>query len=363
MKKVLPWLIGIAVLSGLIYTFYFLYKKSQQKPIVYTTEVAAKRDIINKTVATGSIVPREEVDIKPQVSGIISEVFVEPGEIVKVGDPIAKVQVIPNMSSLNNAENRIDRAKAELENAKLEFDRSDILYKKGAMSQQEWQTTTLRLKNAEIEMQNALDNLDIVKEGATKSSGKSAITLIKSTVNGMVLQVPVKLGNQVIESNTFNDGTTVATIADMKDMIFLGKIDESEVGKIKEGMTLLLTIGAIENERFNASLEYISPKGVLENGAIQFEIKADVTIPETSFIRAGFSANADIVLDRRDSVLTIDEKLLQFEEGSPFVEIQIGDQQFEKRLLKLGLSDGIYVEVIEGLSLEDNIKVWNQTGF
>ena len=212
-------------------------------------------------------------------------------------------------------------------------------------------------------MQNALDNLDIVKEGATKSSGKSAITLIKSTVQGMVLQVPVKLGNQVIESNTFNDGTTVATIADMKDMIFLGKIDESEVGKIKEGMTLLLTIGAIEDERFNASLEYISHKGVLENGAIQFEIKADVTIPEGSFIRAGFSANADIVLDKREGVLTLDEKLLQFDEGNPYVEIQTGEQVFEKKPLKLGLSDGIYVEVLEGISSEDKIKVWNQTGF
>ena len=234
MKKILSWLFGIAVFCGLIYTFYFLYQKSQQKPVVYSTEMASVRDVINKTVATGSIVPREEVDIKPQVSGIISEVFVEPGEIVQVGDPIAKVQVIPNMSSLNNAENRIDRARAELDNAQLEFDRSDVLYTKGAMSQQEWQTTSLRLKNAKIEMQNALDNLDIVKEGATKSSGKSAITLIKSTVKGMVLQVPVKLGNQVIESNTFKDGTTVATIADMKDMIFLGKIDESEVGKLKK---------------------------------------------------------------------------------------------------------------------------------
>ena len=182
MKKILPWLFGIAVFCGLIYTFYFLYQKSQQKPVVYSTEMASVRDVINKTVATGSIVPREEVDIKPQVSGIISEVFVEPGEIVQVGDPIAKVQVIPNMSSLNNAENRIDRARAELDNAQLEFDRSDVLYTKGAMSQQEWQTTSLRLKNAKIEMQNALDNLDIVKEGATKSSGKSAITLIKSTV-------------------------------------------------------------------------------------------------------------------------------------------------------------------------------------
>ncbi len=179
----------------------------------------------------------------------------------------------------------------------------------------------------------------------------------------MVLQVPVKLGNQVIESNTFNDGTTVATIADMKDMIFLGKIDESEVGKIKEGMTLLLTIGAIEDERFNASLEYISPKGVLEDGAIQFEIKADVTIPEGSFIRAGFSANADIVLDKREGVLTLDEKLLQFDEGNPYVEIQTGEQVFEKKPLKLGLSDGIYVEVLEGISSEDKIKVWNQTGF
>jgi len=363
MKKILPWLLGIVILGGLIYTFYFLYQKSQQKPIVYLTEKASERTIIKKTVATGSIVPREEVDIKPQVSGIISAVFIEPGEQVKIGDPIAKVQVIPNMSSLNNAENRIKRARAELDNAQLEFDRSNSLFEKGALSQQEFQAGSLRLKNAKIEMQNAQDNLDIVKEGATKSSGRSAVTLVKSTVNGMVLQVPVKLGNQVIESNTFNDGTTVATVADMQDMIFLGKIDESEVGKIKEGMSLLLTIGAIENESFSAILEYISPKGALENGAIQFEIKANVNISKGSFIRAGFSANADIVLDRRDSVLTIDEKLLQFHEGKPYVEIKTGDQIFEKKDVKLGLSDGIYVEVLDGISKQDEIKVWNQVGF
>lgn len=362
MKKILPYLFGIIILGGIAYTLFFLYQKSQQKPVFYHTETPQIRDITSKTVATGAIEPREEVDIKPQVSGIISKLFVEPGDEVLVGDPIARIKVIPNMSSLNSAQNRLERAKLEMDNAKINYDRNKKLYEKGAISELDYRDIELRYQNAQVELQNAKDNLDIVKEGATKSSGKEAITLVKATTKGMVLQVPVKLGNQVIESNNFNDGTTIATVADMRDMIFIGKIDESEVGRIRQGMPLELTVGAIENTTFDASLTYIAPKGVLENGAIQFEIKADVKLKENTFIRAGYSANADIVLDRREEVLALDEKLLQFEEGKPYVEIKTGDQQFERRNVELGLSDGLFVEVISGVSIEDEIKIWNQPG-
>jgi HlyD family secretion protein len=218
------------------------------------------------------------------------------------------------------------------------------------------------MRTAEEELEAAENNLDIVKEGASKSGKSSSNTLIRSTISGMVLDVPVKEGNSVIESNNFNDGTTVANIADMNDMIFEGKVDESEVGKLHEGMTLILNIGAIDSDKFEAKLEYIAPKGVEENGAIQFMVKAAVTLKENQFVRAGYSATADVVLDRRDSVLAIDESLLQFEDDSAFVEIEVGDQQFEKREIKLGLSDGIKVEVIEGVSADDKIKEWNMPG-
>ena len=362
MKKILPYLLGLLILSGIGYTLYFLYAKAQEKPVVYATEKPEKRDIVNKTVATGAIEPREEVDIKPQVSGIINELFVEPGDEVQVGDPIARIQVIPNMASLNAAQNRVERAQLELQNAEINYQRNKALFDKGALSELDFRDIELRYQNAKVELQNAKDNLDIVKEGATKGSGKEAITLVKATTKGMVLQVPVKVGNQVIESNNFNDGTTIATVADMRDMIFLGKIDESEVGRIEVGMPLVLTIGAISNATYQATLEYISPKGILENGAIQFEIKANVQLEEGSFLRAGYSANADIVLDQRVQVLAINEKLLQFDNDSPFVEVALSDQQFERRALKLGLSDGLYVEVLEGILADDEVKIWNQPG-
>lgn len=350
----------IAIFLGLVsYSFYFLYSKNKKEPVVYETQNAITTDIIKKTVATGSVVPREEIDIKPQVSGIIDELYVEAGEMVEKDALIAKVKVIPNMVNLNNAENRVNTAKLRLDNAKRDYDRNKKLYDDGVIALAEYQTFELAYSNASEEMDAANNNLQIVKEGATKKSGSTANTMIRSTVSGMVLDVPIKLGNQVIESNTFNEGTTIASVADMGEMIFEGKIDESEVGKIKEGMDLVLTIGAIEGATFDANLEYISPKGVEENGAIQFEIKAEVQLKEDNFIRAGYSANAAIVLDKREQVLAINERLLQFdpETKKAFVEIEIGDQLYERRDIETGLSDGINVEVLSGITLEDKIKV------
>lgn len=362
MKRIGYIIFGILIIGGIGYTLFYLYNKSQKPPERFSTEQAETRTILSKTVATGAIEPREEVDIKPQVSGIISELFVEPGDLVKVGDPIARIKVIPNMSSLNSAQNRVERAKLELNNAEINYKRNKKLYEKGALSELEFRDIELRFQNAKVEVQNAQDNLDIVQEGATKSSGKEAITLVKATTSGMVLQVPIKLGNQVIESNTFNDGTTIATVADMSDMIFIGKIDESEVGRIQIGMPLRLTVGAIDNTVFDAELTYIAPKGVLENGAIQFEVKADVKLKKDAFIRAGYSANAEIVLDERVDVLALSEKLLQYQGDTPYVEVEIGDQLYERRDIELGLSDGLYVEVLKGVDQKDQIKIWNQPG-
>lgn len=360
MKKFGRYFLLIALVSIFVYTLYFLYKKSEQKPITYNTAQPFVTDITKKTLATGTIKPREEIEIKPQVSGIIQELYVEAGEMVKEGDLIARIKVIPNMVSLNNAQNRVEVAQYSFDNAKLDYDRNKKLYDEGVISVSEFQRFELTYKNALAELQAAQDNLDIVREGSSKKMGKQSLTMVRSTVTGMVLDIPVKVGNQVIESNNFNDGTTVAKVANMNDMIFEGKIDESEVGKIHEGMNLIVTIGAIENQSFDAELEFIAPQGVEENGAIQFQVKAKMELNDEFFIRAGYSANADIVLDERKEVLAITESLLQFENNSPFVEIETGDQQFEKHKVKLGLSDGINVEVVDGLSKEDKIKVWNQ---
>lgn len=359
MKKFLKIFFGVVLLGVFAYTIYFLYQKSQTKPIVYETTTAFVSNIIKKTTATGSVVPRYEIEIKPQVSGIIEEIYIEAGKSINKGDLIAKVKIIPNMVALNNAESRVNRAKINLENAKRNFDRQKELLDENVIAQTEFETYKLAYDNAIEELASAEDNLNLVKEGQTKSSGKPTNTLIRSTITGMVLDVPVEIGNSVIESNTFNAGTTITTIADMSDMIFKGKIDESEVGKISEGMPLILSIGALEDVFFDADLEHISPKGVEENGAIQFEIKANVELMADKFIRAGYSANADIVLDRVDSVLTISESLLHFEDDTTFVEVEVGPQQYEKRFIETGLSDGINIEVLSGLTKDDKIKMDN----
>ncbi len=338
-------------------TIYYLYDKSQEKPLEYKTELPSTQTIIKKTVATGSVVPRKEIEIKPQVSGLIEKLYVEAGDIVKKGDLIASISIIPDMVNLNNAENRVNRARISLKNAQRDFDRNKKLFEDGVIAEADYQQFELALNNAQEETTAAEDNLQLIRSGATKKSGKTGNTNVRATIAGMVLDVPIEEGNSVIEANTFNDGTTIVTVADMEEIIFEGKVDESEVGKIRAGMALLLTIGAIEGEQFDAELEYIAPKGKEENGAIQFEIRAALRLKKDQFIRAGYSANADIVLERRDSVLAINESLLQFEgTDSTFVEVEVAPQVFEKKYIKTGLSDGINIEVVSGLGKEAKIK-------
>ncbi len=356
MKKVLASLFALLIVGAFGFTLYYLSTKTEAAPVEFVTESPSRQTIIEKTVATGSVVPRKEVAIKPQVSGIIEKLYVEPGATVKRGDLIAKIRIIPDMVTLSNAENRVSRARIALDDATREQDRNRRLFREGAVSDAVAQTFEVAHANAEQELSAALENLELIQKGSTKKSGASTNTLVRATMAGMVLEVPLEEGNSVIESNTFNDGTTIATIADMDELIFEGKVDESEVGKIKPGMDLLLTIGAIEGEQFEAVLEHIAPKGVEENGAIQFEIRAALQLKEGVFVRANFSANADIVLDRRDDVLAIDESLLQFEEDKPFVEVETEPQNFEKRFIEVGLSDGIVIEVVSGLTEEDQVK-------
>lgn len=359
MKAFFKILIILVLLGIFGYTMYFLWAKSQEQPMVFETTHAFETDIIKKTTATGSVKPRKEIEIKPKVSGIIEEIFVEEGQILKKGDLIARVKIIPNMVSLNNAESRVDRAKIQLQYSTTIFNRQKELFDKGVIAKSEFEEAQTNFQNSEEELEAAVDNLELIRDGQTSKSQSVTNTIIKSTIEGMVLEIPVEEGNSVIESNTFNDGTTIATVADMGEMIFEGKIDESEVGKIKEGMPLILTIGAIEDVEFEAMLEHISPKGVEENGAVQFEIRAQVKLRDDYFIRAGYSANAAIVLDRRDQVLAISESQLGFENDTVFVEVETSPQVFEKRIVETGLSDGINIEIVGGLDKEENIKKLN----
>jgi HlyD family secretion protein len=359
MKKVLKIIIGIVILAVFVGTIGYLYKKSQAKPVIYDTTTAKINSIVKKTVATGKVVPRKEIEIKPQVSGIISELYIEAGQKVKKGDMIAKVRIIPNMVSLNEAESRVNRAKISLENAQQNYDREKLLYSNKVIALAEMQNYEIALKNAHEDLDAAENNLQLIRDGISKTSGAVSNTIIRSTIEGMVLTVPVEVGKSVIESNTFNDGTTIATVADMGEMIFKGKVDESEVGKLHEGMELIMTVGAIDTEKFKAKLEHISPKGVEENGAIQFEIRAAVELKNNLFIRAGYSANADIVLERRDSVLTVQESLVKYEGDTATVEVEQAPQIFKKRTIKTGLSDGVNVEVLSGITKKDKLKIQN----
>jgi len=358
--------VTIFILVFIFITFggamYYLYSKNQEDPVVYDTEKPSIKTIVNKTVATGSILPLEEVLIKPNISGVIEEIYVEGGDLLQANDLIAKIKVIPNLATLNQANNAIQTARIALSDEKRRYDRQKGLFDKGVISKEEMERAEVSYKQAEQSYNAAVQNYDIVKTGSTKGLGNSANTLIRSTVSGMVLEMPVEVGNQVIQSNNFNEGTTIAALADVNRMIFEGKVDESEVGKIKEGYPLEITVGAIENATFDAVLDYIAPKGKLENGAIQFEIKGTLQKADTTFIRAGLSANASIILARADSVLSIKEALVQFDEETkkPYVEIKIAEKDFERRDIMLGISDGLYVEVKDGLSEEDEIKVWNR---
>ncbi len=356
-KKIRNIVLIIGFLSLIIWTFYFLFQKSQTPPEVFKTVSPFDTTIIKKTVATGSVTPRKEVNMKSQVSGIIEKLYIVAGQQVKQGDVIAKIKIIPNMLNLANAENRINTAQINYDNSKLDYDRNKTLFDQSVISKSDFQVYELRLKSNLTELEAAQNQMQIIKEGVSKTSGSASNTFVKATITGMVLDVPVKEGGQVIESNTFNEGTTLCSVANMGEMIFEGKLDESEVGKVQTNMEIVLTIGAIDKESFNAKLEYIAPKGVTENGAIQFLIRASINKNNSAFLRAGYSANADIILAKKENVLAIPESVLQFEKEKTFVEIETGNQKFEKRFIKTGLSDGINIEVAEGLKKTDKIKL------
>lgn len=354
-RRALPILLSLSVFVAFVATLVFLYRKSEARPIVYQTVAPALMNIVKKTVAPGALVPRREVTIKPRVSGVIEKLLIEPGQSLKQGALVAKVRIMPNMVLVDAAESKVRSAQINVESSKAEAERFRQLYAQNLISQTEFNQYQLAAQLRKAELDAAESNRDLLIQGSSKKSARVSNVII-STVEGTVLDVPVKVGTSVIEANTFNEGTTIASVADMSDMIFLGRVDESEVGKIRVGMPVAIAVGALGSERFDGTLEYIAPKGVEKDGTIEFEVKAALLLKAGILIRANYSANADIILERRDRVLAISESLVQFDKGKTFVDLEIGPQRFERREVKLGLSDGIDVEVLSGLDRKARVR-------
>lgn len=359
MKKYLKITLLVIVAAIFVGTFVFLYQKSKPKTTIYEVVTPEVVDLQKTTVATGKVEPRDEILIKPQISGIVDEVYKEAGETIKKGEVIAKVKVIPELGQLNSAESRVRLSEISAAQAETDFGRVKKLYTDKLISKEEYEKSEVTVKQSREEVQAAKDALEIIKEGITKNSASFSSTLIRSTIDGLILDVPVKAGNSVIMSNTFNDGTTIASVANMNDLIFKGKIDETEVGRIHEGMPVKLTIGALQNLTFDAVLEYISPKGVEENGANQFEIKAAIRVPDTVQIRSGYSANAEIVLQRAPKALAVPESTVEFNGDSTFIWVMtdsVPEQKFQRRQVTAGMSDGIKLEIKKGLTAKEKVR-------
>jgi HlyD family secretion protein len=365
MKKFLGYL-SLAFLVVIIgWAFVFLYKKSQAKPVTYQTETPEVIDITKKTVATGSIVPRESVDVKPKVTGVLTELKKEPGQWVKKDEEIGKVQIITDAQALNGAQAQLTNAQITLANAKRELDREENLFKQGVVAEAEVYKFRTDFALAKEQLAAATSNLQLVKEGATHSAGNQSTLLVTATVDGEVIDVPVKVGYSVIQANSFNPGTTIATIANMKDIIFDGRVDEAEVAKIATDMRLSIKVGALENDkdRLEGVLKWIAPQGKLIDGAIQFEIKADVKLKDGLTMRANYSANADIVIEQKKQVLAIREAVVQYDkDGKPYVEVETSPQTFVRHDVQLGVSDGIHVEVKGGVTKTDRLKIPDNAG-
>ncbi|SDM47807.1 efflux RND transporter periplasmic adaptor subunit [Kriegella aquimaris] len=365
MNKIVKYvLIGLLVL-GALWAAAFFIKTNSKSAITFETQKPFVSSIEQKTVATGKVVPEDEVEIKPQISGIIDKIYLEEGDEVKAGDLIAKIKIVPNEQALNQSRGRVRNAEIALANIKIEYDRNKKLFDKGVISSQDFNTLQLQFDQSTQELQNARSDYQIIRSGSASGSA-TANTNIRATVAGTILEIPVEEGDQVIESNNFNDGTTIASIADLSKMIFEGKVDEGEVGKLKVGMPLKISLGAIEGEELDAKLKFIAPKGVEETGAVQFKIEGDVEIKDDVFVRAGYSANASLTLEKKDSILVIPEALLQFDKKTdkPYVEVATGaiaDQKFERKDIEIGISDGVNVEIVSGLTEDDEVKQWNKT--
>lgn len=362
MNKIIKYILIALLVFGVLFSAAYFAKTNSKSAITYKTEKLFSTTIEKETVVTGKVVPEDEVEVKPQIGGIIDRIFVEEGDRVTTGDLIARIKVVPNEQNLNAAKGRVKKAQITLTTRKKDFMRNKSLYEKGIISNADYIANELLYNQAQQDVLNAESDLKIIREGSIGGSS-AANTDIRATVPGTVLEIPVEEGDQVIESNSFNAGTTIAAIADLGKMIFEGKVDEAEVASLRVGTPLKVSLGAIEDQELDATLKFIAPKGTEEQGAVQFKIEADMVLSDSVFVRAGYSANAAIVLERKEGVLALREALVQFDRKTqdPYVEIMTGDQKFERREVKLGISDGVNVEILKGVSKEDQVKVWNRT--
>ena len=354
-KMIIAGLVAIVFIG----TFVFLWIKAQPQPKVYDEFTPTVADLRKTTVLTGKIEPRNEVNIKPQISGIITELMKEAGQTVQAGEVIAKVKVIPDMGQLSSAQSRLRLAEINLKQARTDYEREKVLFDKGLVSADEYDKIHQAYNQAREERSAAQDNLEVVRDGVSSNNANASSTLVRSTVTGVILDIPVKVGNSVILSNTFNDGTTIATVANMNDLIFRGNVDETEVGQVNVGMPMTITVGALQDLKFNARLEYISPKAVEANGANQFEIKAAVQVPEKTGVRSGYSANAQIVLAEALHVLTVPESTIHFEGNNTYVYLVQGkgkNKTYQRRDVKVGLSDGVNIQIKSGLTTNDRVR-------
>lgn len=354
-KMIIAGLVAIVFIG----TFVFLWIKAQPQPKVYDEFTPTVADLRKTTVLTGKIEPRNEVNIKPQISGIITELMKEAGQTVQAGEVIAKVKVIPDMGQLSSAQSRLRLAEINLKQARTDYEREKVLFDKGLVSADEYDKIHQAYNQAREERSAAQDNLEVVRDGVSSNNANASSTLVRSTVKGVILDIPVKVGNSVILSNTFNDGTTIATVANMNDLIFRGNVDETEVGQVNVGMPMTITVGALQDLKFNARLEYISPKAVEANGANQFEIKAAVQVPEKTGVRSGYSANAQIVLAEALHVLTVPESAIHFEGNNTYVYLVQGkgkNKTYQRRNVKVGLSDGVNIQIKSGLTINDRVR-------
>lgn len=359
MKKAIKIVAIILFLGGVVWALYYNFSKNREEITTYKTIQPEMRSIEQTAVATGEIKPKEQIEIKPNISGIIDKIYAKEGEFLEQGQLIASIKVVPDINSLNVAKQQIRSAKITLENERKNFSRTSYLFKQGVISKMDYDNGLNAFKQAEANVHSANENYRVAVSGVAPGLENYATTQIRATISGMVLDIPVETGNMVQPINNFSTGTTVATMADVKKMIFEGKVDESEVGKLKEGMPLVIKIGALPDKSFKGTLYFISPSGVTENGVVQFEIKANVVLDNETFIRAGYSANAEITIASSNDSLSLLESVIQYDEdGIPFVEVKTKDG-WKKKKVKLGASDGLYVQVLSGISKNDKIKIWN----
>ncbi|KQS91513.1 efflux RND transporter periplasmic adaptor subunit [Chryseobacterium sp. Leaf394] len=383
MKKKFSWKKAIYIVLGIIFAgililgIRYLVKSNSKESVTFLTRKPTVQTMDDKVMATGKIIPKEEIEIKPNIAGIIDKILVDEGDRVEAGQLIATVRIIPNIAEVNNATQnvqnsqlQISNAKMNLSNAQTQFGMSEKLYKQGVISKQEYLTAQQQLytqqqalRNANQQLVTAQKSLQIVKTGAIPELQGLATTQIRSKAAGTVLEVPVKVGSQVIEANSFNAGTTICSIADLNSLIFQGEIDEAQAGKLKQGMGMNIVIGALQNKTFPGTLTMIAPKGKDENGTIKFPVEGDVKNPNNEYIRAGFSANGEIVLKSEKNALLLDESLIQYDKKNgkdiPFVEVKQADGKFKKVNVKLGASDGINVQILSGIGKNAEVKVWN----